>query len=62
MTRAAVLPACPKRDNCYINVESGEILQFTPKNIGLRFNLEVQHRCAKIARIFVLVKKSSKVF
>ena len=28
----------------------------------LRFNLEVQHRCAKIARIFVLVKKSSKVF
>lgn len=28
----------------------------------LRFNLEVQHRCAKIARIFVLGKKSSEVF
>ncbi len=28
----------------------------------LRFNIEVQHRCAKISRIFVLGKKSSKVF
>ena len=27
-----------------------------------RFNLEVQHRCAKIARIFVSGKKSPNIF
>ena len=27
-----------------------------------RFNIEVQHCCAKIVRIFVLVSRSSKVF
>ena len=48
MTRAAVLPACPKRDNCYINVECGEILQFTKKNIGSGVSYISGHNLGKI--------------
>lgn len=48
MTRAAVLPACPKRDNCYINVECGEILQFTQKNIGSGVSYIGGHNLGKI--------------
>ncbi len=48
MTRAAVLPACPKRDNCYINVECGEILQFTQKKYWQRCIYISGHNLGKI--------------
>ena len=32
------------------------------ENLRYRFNLEVQHRCAKIVRIFVSGKKSPNIF
>ena len=48
--------------NIVDNAARGDILWHNEKKLYYRFNIEVQHCCAKIVRIFVLVSRSSKVF
>ena len=45
-----------------INAVASVLLCCGLKILIYRFNIEVQHCCAKIVRIFVLVSRSSKVF